>query len=1036
MARITKSLRYSVKKLGLDLPIDGRTKEFKNYLIQNGLTKDDYISTLKEIVKFEEVRAKERGLRIDEYNNKLDRTLTRLNTRGKVTIDYNEFLRIPFLTRQEYKKQIKRVFEKAKNYSNDDNRIVFRVNNEEQYYTITNSFINSVGTVENYSIGVGSDVDVGVRAVYDLEENPIRTITFEAIERTNDYKTAEGAYFPYYCPSYDLTRYQIFRNEDELDLSDNCLIYALRLLGLSEDKLDLVKTAISNDYVNKSKLKDICNELKICIELYEERNDNPRIKFRMTKIGKSEQVFKIALYENHYFIYEEFKEGSCSSLNFIKYLVNNKDKYLTPLDYSNIKNEFRKTYKVEFSKSLDYDDSAIKPKEFKEVQSKQQTLIFADFETYTDKNKKHIPYLLSIRYNETNEVRSFTSVDCVKYFIDFINKRPEKDLLIIFHNAKYDYNFLAPYICITNEINSEGHFKSLTGFTTKKVKITIKCSYNLFNFPLRDCPKLFMTKEEQLKIKKEVMPYDLYNEEGFVNIGDIPRKAITLKYFKSRADYNEFFDNCYEWECYDYTSDTIDIIRYSKIYCEMDVLILSICYNRFREWCLNDFKLDVNNYLTISSIADAYFTKEGCYEGVNQISLNVQNFIMKSVYGGRVMTANNQMIYVEDKINDFDAVSLYPSAMSRLSFPTGKPKVLKELNLEFLKTTDAYFVEIKITKVGIKRSFPILSTYDEGIRDYTNEMEGEIIIVNNITLEDLIKYHDIEFEIVRGYYYNEGVNDKIKDVIKYVFNKRVELKKKGNPAEIIYKLLMNSAYGKTIQKAHTEDFTFIYGDDKLNSFISKNYNQVISYQKIANTNCTKIKMSKSTFGFYNLAHVGSLILSMSKRIMNEVMTLAEDNEIPIYYQDTDSMHLKDADIPKLEKLFKETYNRDLIGKSLGQFHSDFNLPNAPKDVEVYSTKLIALGKKCYIDVLEGVDKKGKVYNGYHIRLKGVSSDSINHEANKRQVSELDLYELLYQGKEIEFDLTCDNTKKCFKFHKDFSVTTQTDFKRKIKFSNN
>ena len=104
MARITKSLRYSVKKLGLDLPIDGRTKEFKNYLIQNGLTKDDYISTLKEIVKFEEVRAKERGLRIDEYNNKLDRTLTRLNTRGKVTINYNEFLRIPFYSSSIYNK--------------------------------------------------------------------------------------------------------------------------------------------------------------------------------------------------------------------------------------------------------------------------------------------------------------------------------------------------------------------------------------------------------------------------------------------------------------------------------------------------------------------------------------------------------------------------------------------------------------------------------------------------------------------------------------------------------------------------------------------------------------------------------------------------------------------------------------------------------------------------------------------------------------------------------------------------------------------
>ena len=38
-------------------------------------------------------------------------------------------------------------------------------------------------------------------------------------------------------------------------------------------------------------------------------------------------------------------------------------------------------------------------------------------------------------------------------------------------------------------------------------------------------------------------------------------------------------------------------------------------------------------------------------------------------------------------------------------------------------------------------------------------------------------------------------------------------------------------------------------------------------------------------------YIGALILSMSKRIMNEVMCLAEDIGIDIYITDTDSMHL-------------------------------------------------------------------------------------------------------------------------------------------------
>ena len=65
---------------------------------------------------------------------------------------------------------------------------------------------------------------------------------------------------------------------------------------------------------------------------------------------------------------------------------------------------------------------------------------------------------------------------------------------------------------------------------------------------------------------------------------------------------------------------------------------------------------------------------------------------------------------------------------------------------------------------------------------------------------------------------------------------------------------------------------------------------------------------------------------MSKRIMNEVMCLAEDNEIKVYYQDTDSMHLKERDIDTLAAKFKETYGRELIGKEMGQFQARLPSP--------------------------------------------------------------------------------------------------------------
>ena len=77
-----------------------------------------------------------------------------------------------------------------------------------------------------------------------------------------------------------------------------------------------------------------------------------------------------------------------------------------------------------------------------------------------------------------------------------------------------------------------------------------------------------------------------------------------------------------------------------------------------------------------------------------------------------------------------------------------------------------------------------------------------------------------------------------------------------------------------------------------------------------------VKKIKSIINHYNYCHCGVEILSMSKRIMNEVMCLAEDFKLSIYYQDTDSMHINYEDVEILSKEFKNKYNRDLIGKDM------------------------------------------------------------------------------------------------------------------------
>ena len=157
--------------------------------------------------------------------------------------------------------------------------------------------------------------------------------------------------------------------------------------------------------------------------------------------------------------------------------------------------------------------------------------------------------------------------------------------------------------------------------------------------------------------------------------------------------------------------------------------------------------------------------------------------------------------------------------------------------------------------------------------------------------------------------------------------------------------------------------------------------------------------------------------------MNEVICTAEDNEIKIIYQDTDSIHLEDSDIKKLSEIYKNKYQRDLIGKYLGQFHSDFDVKGLSN---IVSKKNISLGKKSYIDVLEGTDKDGNKKEAYHIRLKGIPNDVVLNYCENHEINPYELYEQLFDGKKIIFDLL-DSDKPKFKIHRDGVIESVLKF---------
>ena len=136
---------------------------------------------------------------------------------------------------------------------------------------------------------------------------------------------------------------------------------------------------------------------------------------------------------------------------------------------------------------------------------------------------------------------------------------------------------------------------------------------------------------------------------------------------------------------------------------------------------------------------------------------------------------------------------------------------------------------------------------------------------------------------------------------------------------------------------------------------------------------------------------------MSKRIMNEVMCLAEDLDIKIYYQDTDSMHIEHDRLSELANEFKLRHNRELIGENIiGCFHNDFD-----ELKDAYCVEHISCGKKIYCDVL----KNDKGQDALHFRMKGAPQKSIIILAEEKFNGNIrDLYMALFNGEELTVDL--------------------------------
>lgn len=898
-------------------------------------------------------------------------------------------------------------------------------------------------------------------------------------------------YFDYInTTELDLSYYQIYTQEQayQNENFENCVINCFILSGVKKSIVNQIKLSyVSGAHIRNKDLPEMSKIIGRDIHIYTIDNTE---KVRIQKISNGfKEVIKIASYKNHAFLLEDtiytkffitnynelkdekdahnisrvkevngkkyfVRDGAClNSLQLIHlmYLQN----HFLKLDLSmfeeheskdnkvyldNIKNE-QKLFVEEES-----DDDGDEEKKLEEEINK--VIYYADSETYVNKTT-HSLFLLGA-VGSSNDCVNIWKVnnevspkDVVYSFLNYLTKGndPKDKIICYFHNLKYDYHILEPYLNMTGKVLKDNQVYSIK-LRFFKYNIEFRDSYKLIPEGLGKFKGIFDLDKEFGK--KEAIAYRYYTPENYGERVDINTYRNLLK-----SSDKPIFDEVIKTEnSFDKKTNTFDPLSYYLEYLRLDCLTLKKGLEKFNSLILEITKnISIYDCLTISSLTDKYMIANGAYDGVYCVKGNLREYISKAVYGGRVcVNEKYKKKVIEGKISDYDGVSLYPSAINRLCRELGlMTGEAKRLNGQDYRNFKYSILSVKINKVNKFQQMPFIAHKGNGVIEYLNEAPKDIVVIDSITLEDYINFHKIDFEVVDGVYWEGEFNKKMGELVKTLFLERLKYKKSKPALAQTIKLMLNSSYGKTImKKSNTEvkviknesrkgnkknnfETTIVSVDEVFETYVYNNFNTIKSFRKVNEYNyeLERLKVDDS----YNRGHIGCAILSMSKRIMNEVFDVANENGFPIYYSDTDSLHLNLKDVKPLEDKYREIYGKELNGKNLEQFHTDFSLDGAVD--EIYATKSIFLGKKSYLDCLESKDKDGNKITGFHIRLKGITEEGLNYEASKYPNSFEGMYEDLANGKELNILLN-PKDKVLFEYKKGF-VNTKGNFYRKVKF---
>ena len=480
--------------------------------------------------------------------------------------------------------------------------------------------------------------------------------------------------------------------------------------------------------------------------------------------------------------------------------------------------------------------------------------------------------------------------------------------------------------------------------------------------------KFFPVKEKRdLMFRKGVFPYNYITSLDVLKETRLPPKDA----FFNDLSGTHISDNDYAfaqsvWNAFE--CQTLE--DYLRVYLLTDVLLLTDCFENFRNTCFRDYGLDPVRYFSLAHYSfDAFLKQSGVILELFT-EPNQYYFCNSGIRGGlsmvskRFSEANNKYLsnYDRDKPDKYilylDCNNLYGRCMMDF-LPCGDFKWEHPIDADLISkilsqpadADEGYILECDLfypeSVHDLHEDYPLaperkvvpyryLSPYARALCD-RHGLKGSTGTPKLLaTLEDkeryVLHYRNLQLYLELGMQLGQVYNV-LSFAQKPVFQRYVELNSKRRAASTnafdvnLYKCMNNSNYGKTLERA--DNRTIIKLVNTLKKYFAGVSKTTFKSSKIINPNLVSLELKHVLMKVEKPMYLGFVILELAKYYMYQfhykVMKNHFGERIKLLYTDTDSL-VYEIDS---EDVYQEFHSSPELMKA-------FDFSNYPKDHLLFS----------------------------------------------------------------------------------------------------